>query len=227
MKNFWTSLLGSLAAMVIFAAVVLVVVLGGWEVGGVMNARSGLPVDVTLSRPDIVWQGQDGKYFTSNPGGGTAVINNPWGGAFRNNRRPSVVAGVDPLLHTSDSRVMLNPAAFTIPQPGTFGNLGRFALHGPGLTQFDFTLHKRFDLTERQNLEFRAEFYNVFNRHQFSDPVTTLNSAAFGYVLGINSDPRQGQFGDRRPRPPCRREPGKHISRHGCGGIGGATDQLT
>ena len=71
------------------------------------------------------------------------MIDNPYGGAFRSNRRPSVVPGVDPFLSTGDKRFFLNPAAFTFPQPGQFGNLGRYALHGPGLSQFDFTLHKR------------------------------------------------------------------------------------
>ena len=165
-------------------------VLGGWEVGGVMNARTGLPIDVTMSRPDIVWRINGTNNFVnalSNvPAGGaaTAVINNPGGGAFRNNRRPSVVAGVNPFLsNPNDKRVMLNPAAFTIPQPGTFGNLGRFALHGPSLTQFDFTLHKRFNITERQNIEFRVEVYNLFNRTNFSNPPAVLSNA-----LGIGTN---------------------------------------
>lgn len=98
----------------------------------------------------------------------TAVIDNPYGGAFRSNRRPNVVAGVDPFLHTSDKRYFLNPAAFTFPQPGQFGNLGRYALHGPGLSQFDFTAHKKFPIDEKRNLEFRAEFYNILNRANFA-----------------------------------------------------------
>ena len=170
-------------------------VLGGWEVGGLMNARTGLPVDVTLSRPDIVWNIDGTNTFVnalSNVPAGqtaTAVINNPYGGAFRNNRRPNVVAGVNPFLSTGDGRYFLNPAAFSIPQPGTFGNLGRFALHGPGLQQFDFTLHKRFDITERYNLEFRAELYNVFNRANFSNPPAVLSNA-LGVASG-NLQPNQ------------------------------------
>ena len=105
------------------------------------------------------------------------MINNPYGGAFRNNRRPNVVAGVDPFLNGPDGRAFLNPAAFTIPQPGTFGNLGRYALHGPGLQQIDFTLHKRFKLDEIRNLEFRAEVYNILNRANFANPPATLGNA--------------------------------------------------
>jgi hypothetical protein len=116
--------------------------------------------------------GSDGTVLT------TAIVNNPYGGAFRNNRRPSVVAGVDPFLSSStDKRVFLNPAAFTTPAPGTFGNLGRWALHGPGLEQFDLTLHKRFPVSERVNLEFRGEIYNILNHTNFANPVARLNNA--------------------------------------------------
>jgi len=152
----------------------------GWEIGGIVNARTGLPVDLTMARNDIAWfDPATGLYSSAKPSTGSpiAVINNPYGGAFRSNRRPSVVSGVDPYLSTSDPRVFLNPAAFTIPQPGQFGNLGRFALHGPGLTQFDFTLHKRFVITERQSVEFRAEIYNLFNHTNFNNPPARLNDA--------------------------------------------------
>ncbi|HJZ97505.1 MAG TPA: TonB-dependent receptor [Candidatus Solibacter sp.] len=165
---------------------------GGWEVGGIYNGRTGLPVDVTITRPDLAYQiNGTNQYVQAQILNGTtvtttAVINNPYGGAFRNNRRPSVVPGVDPFLHTGDKRFFLNPAAFTIPQPGQFGNLGRFALHGPGLNQFDFTTHKKFTLTERTNLEFRAEFYNLFNRANFLNPPAVLANG-----LGIASNQLQ------------------------------------
>jgi hypothetical protein len=158
-------------------------VLGGWEVGGIFNARTGIPMDITISRPDIVYQVvSTGQYVSSPVVSGTAVltvpvINNPWGGAFRSNRRPDVVPGVDPFLQTSDGRYYLNPAAFATPAPGHYGNLGRYALHGPGMSQFDFTLHKRFMFDEKRNLEFRAELYNIFNRANFQNPPAVLNNA--------------------------------------------------
>lgn len=162
--------------------------LGGWQIGGVFNARTGLPIDVTLARNDIAYQINGTDQYVNNPivEGGvvrtTAVVNNPYGGAFRNNRRPNVVAGVDPFLSTDDRKVFLNPAAFSIPKPGEYGNLGRWALHGPGLTQFDLTLQKRFSVTERVNLEFRSEFYNLFNHTNLANPPARLNNA-----LGIGS----------------------------------------
>lgn len=156
---------------------------GGWQIGGVLNARTGLPIDLTIARNDIAYQVNSTGQIVSNPivSGTTVlttpVVNNPYGGAFRNNRRPDVVAGVDPFLHGSDGRYFLNPAAFAFPTPGSFGNLGRWALHGPSLTQFDMTLQKRFRLTERMNMEFRGELYNLFNKTNFANPSARLNNA--------------------------------------------------
>ncbi len=122
---------------------------GGWDIGGVFNARTGLPIDVTIARPDVVYQVVGTNNYVTSPSVKNGqvltvpVVNNPYGGAFRSNRRPDVVAGVDPFL-SGDKRYILNPAAFAIPQPGMFGNLGRYALHGPGMNQFDLTLHKAF-----------------------------------------------------------------------------------
>lgn len=94
------------------------------------------------------------------------------------------------------------PASVAVDPP--YGQLGTgparvSALRGFGSAKEDVSVMKTFSMGEdgRYRLSFRAEFYNIFNRHQFSDPETRLNSNAFGYVLGINSDPRQGQFGAR------------------------------
>jgi hypothetical protein len=84
---------------------------------------------------------------------------------------------VNPFLHTGDGRYFLNPAAFAIPVPGQFGNLGRYALHGPDMSQFDFTLHKRFAIDEKRNVEFRADFWNILNRANFANPPAVLNNA--------------------------------------------------
>ena len=64
-----------------------------------------------------------------------------------------------------------------IPNPGEFGDLGRWALHGPGLAQLDLTLHKVVNVTERVNVEFRAEVYNILNHTNFANPVSRLNDA--------------------------------------------------
>jgi hypothetical protein len=167
-------------------------ILGGWEVGGTFNSRTGLPIDLKVTRPDVVYfDPRTGAYLTSPVVAGgapvtTAVVNVPGGGAFRNVRRPDVVAGVNPYLKGGDKRFYLNPAAFAMPAPGTFGNLARGALHGPSLAQFDLALHKRFQVSERFNLHFRSEIYNLFNRANFANPPALLNNA-----LGVGENRRQ------------------------------------
>lgn len=149
--------------------------LRGWEIGTIINARSGLPIDVRVVRPDVVYVDAAGNVFSTPAAGRRAVINTPGGGASRGVRRPNLIPGVNPFL--GKGRAFLNPAAFTIPKPGEFGNLRRGALHGPNFAQFDLTLTKRFDLNERSNLEFRVEIFNVFNHANFANPPATLPNA--------------------------------------------------
>ena len=166
-------------------------VLGNWEVGAIFNARSGLPIDVTLTRPDVVIQCTNpaagcttgevralpGTISSASPlpAGFTAVVNAPGGGSSRQTRRPNLIPGVNPYLN--NDRNFLNPAAFSIPAPGTFGNLPRNALKGPNFRQFDLIFNKRFRFSETTNIEFRTEIFNVFNHANFSNPASTLNNA--------------------------------------------------
>lgn len=166
-------------------------VLGGWDVGGIVNARSGLPIEVLVVRPDVVIQCTNAlagcvagevralpatiNAASPLPAGFTAVINTPGGGNSRNIRRPNLIPGVSPYLN--NDRNLLNPAAFSIPAPGQFGNLPRNALRGPNFRQFDLVLAKRFRFTETVNLEFRTEVFNIFNMTNFAAPSATLNNA--------------------------------------------------
>jgi hypothetical protein len=177
--------------------------LGNWGIGTIVNMRSGLPLEIGIVRPDVVIQCRNagGCVVPTGAGGATttfangfvaqlpgtvnaanplppgfiAVVNTPSGGASRNVRRPDLVAGVNPYL--TNDRLILNPAAFTAPQPGTFGNLPRNALRGPNFQQFDIVLNKRFRFSETKNLEFRTEVFNVFNRANFDIPGSRLNLA--------------------------------------------------
>ena len=168
-------------------------VVGGWQLGGIINARTGLPLDIRITRPDLVYRDTRNNNIVNGAivlGDGSVatvpVINVPGGGNSRDVRFPDVVAGVNPFLTDVDKRFIVNPAAFSIPKPGTFGNLGRGALHGPGLSQFDLTLHKKFSITERVNSEFRFEVYNLFNRANLANPVVRLNN-----VLGTGTNQLQ------------------------------------
>jgi Carboxypeptidase regulatory-like domain/TonB dependent receptor len=151
--------------------------LGGWDIGGIVNARSGLPIDVRITRPDVVYIDGSGTVFNNPAAGRTALINTPNGGSSRNVRRPDLVPGVDP-FSTSGGLVFLNPAAFATPKPGTYGNLERGSLHGPGFNQVDVVLAKHFPFgATTRNAEFRIEVFNVFDRANFSNPVATLPNA--------------------------------------------------
>ena len=149
--------------------------LGGWQLGGIVNARTGVPMDVLIVRPDIAYVDQrNGKVYSSPvlDTNGTIytvpVINTPGGGASRNVRRPDVVAGTGAFLYSD--RSLLNAAAFSVPAPGTFGNSSRNSLAGPSLFQLDLTVSKRFFISERTNLEFRGEVYNILNHTNFANP---------------------------------------------------------
>jgi len=148
-------------------------ILGNWDVGGILNARSGLPVDVRIVRPDIVYVDASGNAFTNPAAGRTAVINTPGGGSTRNVRRPDLVPGVDPFIHTG-GLVFLNPAAFSTPAPGAWGNLERGSIKGPAFRQLDMIVAKQVPMSGTSNLEFRVEIFNLFNVANFSNPVGTL-----------------------------------------------------
>ncbi len=147
-------------------------IFGGWEVGTIINARSGLPIDVRVTRSDVVCVTASGVVGGA---GCRFVINTPGGGSSRNVRRPDLIPGVNPFLN--NDRQFLNPAAFAIPQPGTFGNLVRNSLHGPNFWQADLVMNKRFRVTETSNVEFKAEFFNIFNHANFANPPATLPNA--------------------------------------------------
>ena len=156
-------------------------VFGGWEVGTIVNARSGVPINVLITRPDIVWLDPAGNVFqTQKDAGGAgvaaAVINTPGGGNTRGTRRPDLIPGVNPIL-SSQGRTYINPAAFTTPKPGTFGNFPRNGLHGPRVRQADLMFSRRFKTSESTNFEFRTEIFNVFNFTNFANPASTLPNA--------------------------------------------------
>jgi hypothetical protein len=150
---------------------------GGWIVGAIANARSGLPVPVLIGRNDVVYvDGAGDRLEQRGRPAGPAVINTPGGGASRSTRRPDLVPGVDPFIQ-SGGLLFLNPAAFATPAPGTFGNLERNSIHGPGTKQIDMVIAKRIGVGRGPNVELRAEIFNLFNQDNFANPVGTLPNA--------------------------------------------------
>lgn len=151
---------------------------GNWSIGSILNLQSGRPVDVRLTRPDVVYLDAQGRVFNSPASGRRAVINVPGGGNSLDARRPHLVPGVSPYIN--GDRRFLNPAAFAIPAPGTFGNLTRGAIRAPSLKFFDLSLRKEFksnDDTPRHVFTFRVDITNLFNMTNFDRPTAKLADA--------------------------------------------------
>ncbi|MGA8345285.1 MAG: TonB-dependent receptor [Candidatus Sulfotelmatobacter sp.] len=137
-------------------------ILGNWSVDGIARARSALPVNV-----------QSGCEL--------AIVN---GVACP---RADLVSGQPLYLFGSQylGGKALNPAAFTAPPAGEQGTLSRNALLGFGMWQLDTALRRQFDIRERVHLQFRAEFFNIFNHPNFASPVADIVDANFGQSLSM------------------------------------------
>ncbi len=144
-------------------------ILGGWELSGVAGGRTGLPVNITVDRS-----------ASALPDGNSA------------NQRPNYVLGV-PLTPPGGStpQLWINPAAFTVPAAGTWGNLGKNAFRGPALWQIDSALQRRVMLRERMALEMRAEVFNITNRPQYGQPLADISAPSnFGRITSLaNTSP--------------------------------------
>jgi hypothetical protein len=99
------------------------------------------------------------------------------------NQRPDCVAGIDPYAHPQTISDWLNPAAFSMPAAGTFGNCGRNTVYGPSFRNVDLSVLKETKLGESRNIEFRAEFFNIFNHPAFAQPDTTFGTPGFGEIF--------------------------------------------
>jgi hypothetical protein len=86
------------------------------------------------------------------------------------------------------------PFNLTYSMLGQYGNSGRGILSGPAFSNTDFSIIKNIPFTERYRLQFRSEFFNVFNQVNFHNPRQTVTSGTFGRITGANSG-RVIQFG--------------------------------
>jgi Carboxypeptidase regulatory-like domain/TonB-dependent Receptor Plug Domain len=117
----------------------------GWQLNWIASLQSGRPIPIVTSTDTT------GRYYY--------------------NQRPNIVPGVNPIVHNwSPATGYLNPAAFSQPDYGTFGNLGRNSIYGPGYKNLDFSVTKNTQLAERLSLQLRAEFFNILNHPNFAQP---------------------------------------------------------
>ena len=132
-------------------------VLGGWELAGILDYASGSSMTAFA-----------GRSATGPPGGGA-----PGGisgtGANQDNVRPNLVPGQPCRSSDSDTTHWLNPNRWTLNgfQLGTFGNASIGDCLTPGLANTDFSVYKNFKIREKLTMQFRMEFFNLFNKTQF------------------------------------------------------------
>jgi hypothetical protein len=149
---------------------VLDAVLGGWRLTGINTMTSGQPINITYS-PATAGQVSGAPSY-----------------------RPNYVGGD---IYTSEKTATgyLNRAAFTLPAINDpFGNLGRNVGRTESIFNFDLGLHKEFGFTERLRLQFRSEFFNLFNTTNLGSPSQNVSNANFGIITGVATPARQIQL---------------------------------
>lgn len=145
-------------------------VIGGWQANGILRMQSGSPVDLTAGSD----RNLDGN----------------------NNDRPDLTG--NPFLSPNRSREELiaqyyDRSAFAVPALGAVGTAGRNLLYGPGSKNFTGSLFKRFPIHEQHEIQFRAEFFNLFNWVNLGNPVSNINNQNAGRILSAGG-PRIVQF---------------------------------
>jgi hypothetical protein len=156
--------------------------LNDWSLNGFLVSQSGTPLTVT------------------NRDSGRGI-----GGSTTNTAATNLFANVSAGAKLINSQVngrstkdnlnaFINPAAFSRALPGTFGNSGRGMFRGPGQWNLDFSVFKDFPFTERYKLQFRSEWFNLFNHANFGDPATSLDSPNYGVIRSTTVNARLVQF---------------------------------
>jgi hypothetical protein len=149
---------------------------GGWQLNGIATLLSGFPLTP-----------QDGS-------------NRSGDGDTRNPDRPSLNPAFAGSVMIGNPNQWFNPNAFVLSTPGTWGTLGRGTYTGPGLADVDLSLFKRIAVSEKMNLQFRAECFNIQNRANFGTPNAIVFSSgavspSAGLISSTVTTSRQIQFG--------------------------------
>ena len=129
---------------------------GGWQLNGLWTWESGIPLLLSAS---------------------STSLNAPGNSQF-----PLQIAPAKVLGNVGPGQLWFTASSFVNAPAGTIGNVGRNVLHGPNLFAINGSVFRKFNLTERFKLEFRAEAYNLTNTKQLDTPDVTLGDAAFGSV---------------------------------------------
>ncbi len=151
-------------------------VLGNWEFNAIAHLTSGFPLFMT----------------TAVNNSGTSL-----GGNVPGSNRPERICNGGLSGSQQSVNEWFNTSCFVDPPPGVLGNAARSELFGPNFINFDISLFKTFPLSrirEGTSLQFRSEFFNIFNHPQFFQPGTDEGGADFGHVLATVNNPRLVQF---------------------------------
>ncbi|HEU0121800.1 MAG TPA: TonB-dependent receptor [Bryobacteraceae bacterium] len=145
-------------------------VVGGWQTNGIFTINSGLPLIFSQT------------------------TNNSF--SFGGYQRPDAVGG-DARIDNRSIDKWFDTTQFRIARSYTFGNLSRTHsnLRSDFTRNLDFSMFKNFKFSERFNMQFRAESFNIMNTPVFSAPNTNVESGAFGTVTGQSNPPRSVQLG--------------------------------
>ena len=157
-------------------------ILGGWSASGVLTLQSGTPLTLTSANSGTI-------YSTS----GNAQICP--GYTYSNIVRPGPTQSKISNYFVANA---VNCLPNVIGNGYDWGDMGHGVVLGPGIDNFDMSLMKSFRaplLSETNTVQFRAEFYNTFNKAQFSNPTTTVTSSAFGAITSTSVNSRLIQFG--------------------------------
>lgn len=155
--------------------------ISGWQLQGVTRMWGGQPTSARTS-----WDNLNNGWVISYP---DRVCGPNFGGGH---------SSADKVAKFFRTECFAPPAGGTINVPNfVFGNAGRSSLIGPGIHVWDVALQKTTSFGERYRLEFRAEFFNLFNHPNFDFPNILLGSPQFGRIFGTTEDPRDIQFGLR------------------------------
>ncbi|MBZ5577977.1 MAG: TonB-dependent receptor [Acidobacteriia bacterium] len=150
----------------------------GWQMSGGVTAQSGAPWNVTVGFDQA-------------------------GNGIAGSERPNLVMPRDQIMQDKVTQ-WVNPAGFSLPAPGTFGNLQRDFLAGPGIVNLDYSVIKETTIKEQTRLQFRAEFFNLLNHANFALPIAGAFTATpngggnpnptFGKITATTTSSRQIQL---------------------------------